>query len=121
MSGDGLDAFPEQFPRGIRHGKIRVAFAVEQGMLANDLNANRADDLSIGSFNHLKFGQPLFQFVRRQPHGFPKRPQTLKIVRGGAANTKMGRTHRRSYTIFPALIATGAGKKAPAGLDSRRW
>jgi hypothetical protein len=66
---------------------------VEQGMLADDLNANRADDLSIGRFNHLKFGQPLFQSIRRQPHGFPKRPQTLKIVRGDAANSKMGRTH----------------------------
>ena len=93
MSGDGLDAFPEQFPRGIRHGKIRVTFAVEQGMLADDLDANRADDLPPGRFNHLKFSQPPFQFVCRQPHGFPKRPQALKIIRGGAANTQLGRTH----------------------------
>ena len=71
-------------------------------MLADDLNANRADDLSIGRFNHLKFGQPLFQSIRRQPHGFPKRPQTLKIVRGGAANSKMGRTHAGSQ-IGPTM------------------
>ena len=63
MGGDGLDAFPEQLPRGIGHGKIRVTFAVEQGVLADDLNADRADNLSVGGFNHLEFGQPLFQFV----------------------------------------------------------
>jgi hypothetical protein len=76
MSANGLDAFPEQLPRGIGHGKIRVPFAVEQGVLADDLNANRADDLSVGSFNHLKFGEPFFQFTRREVHGIPKRFQT---------------------------------------------
>ena len=88
MGSDGLDALPEQLPRGIGHGKIGVALAVQKSMLANDLNANRADDLSIGGFNHLKFGQPLFQIARRQAHGIPKRSQALDIVRGGAANAE---------------------------------
>ena len=111
MGGNGLDAFPEQLPRGIGHGKIRVPFAVEQGVLADDLNANRADDLSVGSFNHLKFGQSFFQFTRREAHGIPERLQTAKIVRCGAANAKIGRTHRRFYTKSAGFIATGAGKR----------
>ncbi len=37
MGGDGLDAFPEQLPRGVGHGKIRVTLAVKQGMRAGDL------------------------------------------------------------------------------------
>ena len=68
MRGNQLNAFPEQFPRRVRHGKISVGFAVEPGVLADDLKANRAGDLSVGGFNHLKLGQPAFQFVRRQVH-----------------------------------------------------
>jgi hypothetical protein len=90
MSGNRLDAFPEQLPRGIGHGKIRVTLAVEQGVMAGDLQADRADNLSIGGFNHLKFGQPLFQFTRREAHGIPKRFQALKIIRGGAADAEIG-------------------------------
>jgi hypothetical protein len=96
MGGDGLDAFPEQLACGIGHGKIRVTFAVEQGVLADDLNANRADDLPVGGFNHLEFGQPLFQFIRRQAHGIPKQPEALKIVRCGAANANGWRIHAGS-------------------------
>ena len=81
MGGNGLDAFPEQLPRGIGHGKIRVSFAVEPGVPAVDLNANRADDWSVGSFHHLKFGEPFFQFIHRETHRIPKAPQILKIVR----------------------------------------
>ena len=86
MGGDGLDAFPEQLPRGVGHGKIRVSFAVEQGVPADDLNADRTDDLSVSRLHHLKFSQPLFQITRRQAPGIPKQSQALKIVRGRAAD-----------------------------------
>jgi hypothetical protein len=82
-------------------------------MMAGDLQADRADNLSIGGFNHLKFGQPLFQFTRREAHGIPKRFQALKIVRCGAADAEIGWAHRRSYTKSASPIATGA--------DGRAW
>ncbi len=101
MGGDGLDALPEQLPRGVRHGKIRVTLAVKQGMLADDLQPDRADDLSLAGLHHLEFRQPFFQFFRRQMHGSPQLSQAWKIVGRGAADAEIGRTHA-GHQIGPA-------------------
>ena len=108
MGGDGLDAFPEQFPRGVGHGKVLIPLAVEPGVRTGDLQADGAGHISGGGFHHLKFGQPLFQLFRRETHGMPQRLQAAKIVGRGAADAKARRIHRRFYTKSAGFMATPA-------------
>jgi len=110
MGGNGLDAFPETIPRGIARAKS-CTFAVEPGVLADDLNANLRRRFVRRRLQSPEIRQPLFQSVRRQPHGFQSDFQALKIVRGGAANTKIGRTHHRLYTNSPHLLQLEQVKK----------
>ena len=72
IGGEGLDAFPEEVPGGISNAEIGVTFAVEQGMLFDDLDAHRAQHLAFGIFDDLKFGQARLEFIRGQAHGSPK-------------------------------------------------
>jgi hypothetical protein len=70
-------------------------------MLPDDLNADSAEELAVGGFHELKFRETFFQIVGGQLPGIPKRLEVLKVVGGGAANAKMGRTHRPFITISP--------------------
>ena len=52
-----------------------IALSVAIGSLAMGLiawQANRAGNLAVVGFHHLKFGQPFFQFFRRQAVGGPQ-------------------------------------------------
>ncbi len=93
VGGEFLEAFPEQFARGIGDGEIGIAFVVEQGVLAEDLKTDRADDFAFGIFHDLKFGQAFFQFIRRQAHGRPNRLERGTVVHGGAADAQDLRAH----------------------------
>ncbi len=77
---------PKQISRGVGEGKIGVAFAVEQDMLTDNINANCADDFAAGDFGDLKFGQTFFEIVRRKTHCFPDFFQRGQIVHGRAAH-----------------------------------
>ena len=58
-----LGAFPKQLPRLIGMGEIKVTFAVQPRVLANDLNTYGPQERAIGSFDHLKFRQPFLQVI----------------------------------------------------------
>jgi hypothetical protein len=66
---------------------------VEQGVLAGKLDSDCADNLAVGIFYDLKFGQAFFQFVRRQPHGRPKQFERVAVIHGGAADAERLRIH----------------------------
>ncbi|NDD40481.1 MAG: hypothetical protein EB082_19070 [Verrucomicrobia bacterium] len=87
------DAFPQQVPQGIRHGKIRVGFAVQQRLLLHQLQGDCANDPALGVAGDLKFLQPLFQRGRIEPLGFPKRPQRRQIIQRGAAGVELWFRH----------------------------
>ena len=101
-----MDAFPEQLPRCVGNSEIRIAFAVEQGVLTGKLDAHRADYFAGGVFHDLKLSQPLFQIIRRKAHGLPCLPQRRDVVHRGAADAEVLRIHgvwRGSNCIFQTL------------------
>jgi hypothetical protein len=86
IGGERLNALEEQRADLVADAEICKGFAVEAGVLAKDLDANGAGDLSVRSFDDLELRQALFEFGRRELHGFPQSLKSREIVEGGASD-----------------------------------